>query len=226
LRAVPFELASTKAVVQLLSHPQRLQLGGIATRLRLPARKVLYREESMAEWIFIVAHGVAKSFRHLPSGKRRIMSFLFADDVFGLAECGRYVNTVQTVTPVVLYRIRLDLLLEMLRRDSTLEMQFLSKIAHELRESQRRTMILARRDAVGRLAMFLRMLEQREHRNGASPIEIPMNRSDTANFLGLSLEAVIRACRRLEHSGLVAFEGRHAARILNRRRFEDLASAI
>ena len=181
----------------------------------------------MADWIFIVANGVAKAFRELPSGKRRIMAFLFADDVLGLAECGRYVDTVQTVTPVTLYRIRLDLLLEMLRQDSTFQLQFLSKVAHELRQSLRQTIVLSRRDAVGRVAMFLHMLDQHERQqDGASQIEIPMSRSDIANFLGLSLGAVIRASRRLEQSGLVAFDGLHAARILNRRRFEDLATGV
>jgi CRP-like cAMP-binding protein len=213
--------------VQLLSSPQRLQLAGIATQLRLPARKILYREASMADWIFIIADGVAKAFRELPSGKRRIMTFLFADDVLGLAECGRYVDTVQTVTPVTLYRIRLDLLLEMLRQDSTFQLQFLSKVAHELRRSLQQTIVLSRRDAVGRVAMFLHMLDQHgRQQDGASQIEIPMSRSDIANFLGLSLGAVIRASRRLEQSGLVAFDGLHAARILNRRRFEDLATGV
>jgi CRP/FNR family transcriptional regulator len=76
--------------------------------------------------------------------------------------------------------------------------------------------------------MFLRLLEQNgpRVRNGPAPIEIPMSRSDIANFLGLSLEAVVRASRRLERSGVVAFNGRHAARILDRRHFEDLASAV
>ena len=85
LRAIPFGPRATREVVQLLSKRQQQQLAGIATRLRLPARMVLYREESLADWIFIVAHGVMKSFRDLPSGKRRVMAFLFPDDIFGYA---------------------------------------------------------------------------------------------------------------------------------------------
>ena len=72
-----------------------MQLAGVSTRLRLPARMVVYREESIAHWVFIIAQGVIKSYRDLPSGKRRVMSFLFQDDIFGLAESGHYVNTTQ-----------------------------------------------------------------------------------------------------------------------------------
>ena len=194
LRAIPFGPRATREVVQLLSKRQQQQLAGIATRLRLPARMVLYREESLADWIFIVAHGVMKSFRDLPSGKRRVMAFLFPDDIFGLAESGHYVNTTQSVTPVTLYRLEMGTLTAMLRRDSELEFQFLCKVTHELRESLHQTVVVGRRDAVGRLAMFLRMLEQETRQRGrASHIEIPMSRSDTANYLGLSLEAVSRA---------------------------------
>ena len=48
--------------------------------------------------------------------------------------------------------------------------------------------------------------------------------SDRVNYLGLSLEAVVRACRQLERQGIVNFVGRHHARIVDRQRFEALAS--
>jgi len=226
LNAMPFGLSSTRAVVQLLTHPQRLQILGIATQLRLTTRTTLYRADSPAEWIFFVSRGVVKAFRDLPSGKRRVMAFLFPSDLVGLAECGRYVNTVQAITPVTVYRTRLDQLMELLKRDPSLKLQFLYKIAHELRESLRQTIVFSRRDAAGRLAMFLRMLEQRAGDQKDGTIDIPMSRSDIANFIGLSLESVIRASHRLEESGLVAFEDLHRARVLHRRRFEELASAV
>jgi CRP/FNR family transcriptional regulator len=52
-----------------------------------------------------------------------------------------------------------------------------------------------------------------------------MTRSDMADYLGLSLEAVVRASRRLEQQGIVAFPDHHHARILDRRRFDALAAA-
>ncbi len=225
IRAIPFGLAATNAVVPLLTHPERLQLAGIATQLRLPPREIVFREDAAAHCLFIIGHGSVKAFRDLRSGRRRVMGFLFARDVVGLAECGRYVNTVQTITDALVYRLPLDQLMELLYHDSTLELKFLCKVTHELRESLRQNIVLSRRDAVGRVAMFLQMLEKRNPDSGSS-ISIPMSRSDIAGFLGLSLEAVIRASRRLERRGLVAYDGIHAARILDRRGFEELASNV
>ena len=75
--------------------------------------------------------------------------------------------------------------------------------------------------------MLLRLLERQSHdTRPQSDLTIPMSRSDIANYLGLSLEAVIRASRRLEQQGIVDFIGRHQARIVDRQRFNALAAAL
>ena len=57
-------------------------------------------------------------------------------------------------------------------------------------------------------------------------IPLPMSRSDIADYLALSLEAVSRASAELERRKLVAFETRHLARILNPKRLDALAAAV
>ena len=223
LRGVPFHSQAGGGPVQLLSERQRLQLGALATELRLPARTTIYQEETAAEWVFIIRHGALKSFRELANGKRVITAFLFQDDMFGLAEAGRYVNTIQALTPVTLHRFRMDALADMLRRDAGLEFQFLCKVTHELRQSQRQLLALSRRHAMGRLAMFLNILQERGAVD-ATQIDIPMSRADTASYLGLSAEAVTRACAKLQKDGIVGFTGTHIARILSRGKFDRLVA--
>jgi CRP/FNR family transcriptional regulator, anaerobic regulatory protein len=169
---------------------------------------------------------VVKTFHDLPSGKRRVMSFLYADDLFGLAQSGHYVNSVETITPAAFYRMRVGALTDLLRRDADLAVHFLCKVTHDLRRSLQHAMILSRRDAAGRLTMFLRMLEQNAHLYHDSQIEIPMSRSDIANYLGLSLESVSRALSRLERSRILVFDGRQQVRVLDRPRFERIAAAL
>jgi CRP-like cAMP-binding protein len=72
----------------------------------------------------------------------------------------------------------------------------------------------------------LLMLEQNAHSRLDSRIEIPMSRSDVGNYLGLSLESVSRALSRLERSRIIAFQGRHELRVLDRVRFERIATAL
>jgi CRP-like cAMP-binding protein len=155
------------------------------------------------------------------------MSFWYPKDVFGLASNGLYVRTAQAVTAATLYRIETDVLVDTLRHDAELQFRFLCKVTHELREAQRQAIIRSRRDAVGRLAMFLRHLERSSReRHHAGDIDLPMSRSDVASYLDLSLESVSRATGKLERRGIVSFPDRHSAHVLDRLQFERLSTAL
>jgi CRP-like cAMP-binding protein len=227
LRAAPFLEAGSIGAAPVLTERQRQQLLEIATRVRVPARSVVYREQTAATWIFINTEGVLKTFKDLRSGRRWVTAFLFPKDVFGLAKNGLYVRTAQAITPATLYRIESHALIALLRRDAELQFQFLSKVTHELREAQRQTIVVGRRDAVGRVAMFIQQLECTCcDRHNARDIELPMSRSDIASYLGLSLESISRATAKLQRRGIVAFPNRHLARILDRAQFDRLSKAI
>ena len=225
LVAVPFLKPADGGPVQLLSYAQREQLLECAEVREFPARRIVYRAGAPADSVFVIAEGVIKSYRDLANGRRRIAAFFFAHDLFGLAESGHYVNTVQTVTAVWTYAISVGALTELFQREPEIETQFLCKVVHVLRQAQHHNIIVARRDAVGRFAMLLRLLREQCPARSGKDIALPMSRSDIADYLGLSLEAVSRASRRLERQGIVQFVGRNEVRIIDRPRFETLAAA-
>jgi CRP/FNR family transcriptional regulator len=210
-----------------LTDRQREHLGLIASRLDLPARTILYETGGPAFAVFLIEQGMLKTYQDLPSGRRKINAFLVGGDIAGLAEDGRYVSTFQSVTRSIVYRVPLDQFTVMLQGDAAMELEFLRKLTHELREAQRQSIILARRDATGRIAMFFEMLARDvwQKRPGA-PIPTPMSRSDIADFVCLSLEAVCRACRELDEEGLLAFDGRRQVRIRNLRKFAELTGGV
>jgi len=225
LRAVPFGSGPEASVTRLLTDEQRQRLASVATREELPARALVYREHDPATAVFICSRGVAKSFRDLPSGARRVAAFLFQDDLFGLSDRGRYMNSVKTITPFVLYRLPTDQLTELLRNDPDLELQFLCKVTHELRQSQRRGIVLGRRDAVGRVAMFLQMLmDSQAHPTERGRLDLPMTRADIADYVAMSGEAVSRATTRLVKRGVITFDGQRAVRVIDRVQLEKIAN--
>ena len=223
LQATPF-LPPIRPDAPLLTDEQRMRLAAIATRVRVQPREVVYREESASRSVFIIAEGVVKAFKDMPSGKRWVTAFLYPADVFGLAENGLYVRTAQAVTQALLYRFDVNVLIQTLKSDGELQFKFLCKLTHELREAQRQTIAIGRKDAIGKLAMFIRQL-QREPGN-SHDIELPMTRSDIASYLGLSLESVSRATRSLERRGVVCFPNRHMVRITDPKQFERIESTM
>ena len=221
-----FDAGTGERIKPPLTAAQRRQLMALATRVRLAPRTIIYREGDPLSDIFIVGEGLVKSFRDLASGRRRIVTFLFPRDVFGLAETGRYVNTTKTITESLIYRIPSETLTAALQRDAELQFRFLCKVTEKLREAQRQAIVLGRRDAIGRLAMFFKMLEPDgtgRHHDGLIPL--PMPRTDIAEYLGLSAEAVSRAARLLAVRKIVAFVGGHAVRVKDRAGFESLVAA-
>jgi CRP-like cAMP-binding protein len=228
LGAVPFLKTAAETDTIELTTRQREQLMQIGVRLRLPARKVIYREGAAADSVFAVMEGVVKSYRELPSGKRSLCAFLFPRDLFGLAEQGGYVNCTQAVTPVIVYRLAISQLMLLLKSDADLQFQFLAKVTHELRESQRRAVLINRRDAAGRLAMFIELMAARRDRSTRREraVPLPMSRTDIANFIGLSLESVSRAAKELQRRDLVTFENPHLVRILDVARLAEVAAAV
>jgi len=216
-RALPFLSATLTGDPVVLTPPQREALTRIGTRVRLKPRGLLFEAGAPADALFAIVEGVLKSYRDLPSGKRMVATFLFPRDLCGLAAKGRYVNTVRAITPVTLYRLPLAALTDLLKHDGELQFQFLVKVTHDLREAQRRAILMNRRDAAGRLATFLALIA--DHQSAAKSehgsIHVPMTRSDIADFLGLSLESVSRATAELKAQGLAKFDTRHRLRILD-----------
>ncbi len=192
LRAIPFGPGG-KDAVDLLSARQRSQIAGIATSVPFQRGKLIYREGTNAQSVFIVANGIVKLFRDLPSGKRRVMAFLFAETC---SDSRRAVTT--STAPRRLHPSRCTGYAPARWPTSfaatrTWPFSFSARSHTSSGALLDIRLILTRRDALGRVTMFLRLLEQNSQPGQKSTIEVPMSRLDAANYLGLSLEAVSRA---------------------------------
>jgi CRP/FNR family transcriptional regulator len=210
---------------QLLSDEERSRLAVIASIVRFKKGAEIYREGHRAEAVFNIISGVAKAYRCGPDGKEHIAAFLFPEDLFGLAQEGRYANSLKALTPVTAYRIPVAALRSRLTADAALEFHVIAKLCHELRQTQRHAFMLASRRALSKLTMFLQMLEQLQTTNGGSTNEIyvPMDRSDIAEYIGTTLAAVSRAFRTLTARGILQSRDRRHAKVIDRDAFEKLA---
>jgi CRP-like cAMP-binding protein len=211
---------------QLLSDAERARLAVIASVVRFKAGTKIFGAGERADAVYNIISGTVKTYRTLPDGAERIAAFLFADDLLGLVEEGKYMNSARAVNSVTAYRIPVPALEARLKNDPSLEFHVICKLCHELREAQRHAFLLGRRGALGRITMFLQMLEQYQSARGDSVAELymPMNRSDIGAYVGISPEAVSRSFRILADRGLVAFRDRRHVKIVDHAGFDKLAS--
>ena len=221
IRAIP--LTNSGPVLRLNTR-DREHLATIGTMMRVGPGTVFYERGSHAGWIYNIVSGTICSYRPLADGSERVAAFLFAEDLFGLARKGVYVNSTRAVTPVNAYRFPIDALSGLLMGNAGLQFRFLCKVTHTLREAQHRALVLTRRDPVERVAAFLAMMEQAqgEKRPGDATITLPMAKRDIANFLNLSTGSIEAALDALEASAVIA-RTEDGVRVRDRARFSELA---
>jgi CRP/FNR family transcriptional regulator len=98
--------------------------------------------------------------------------------------------------------------------------------AHELASAKEQLVLLGRKTAAERLASFLLVLAERSERvtgKAADIVELPMNRADVADYLGLTKETVSRSFSLFRADRLIRFQALDRAQILDRRALEQLA---
>lgn len=208
-----------------LDEHQQARLSAISSIVRFEKRQVIHQAGEPVDAIYNIASGVAKSFSVDPDGSERINTFLFAGDLLGLSEQGRYTNSAQAITPVTAHRFPIAKLQRHLHREAELEFHVICKLCQELRHEQRHAILISRRDALAKIAMFLGMLERLQAGRGepTNEIHLAMDRTEIGEYAGLSLGAVSRAFRKLAEDAVIDVRNRQHIRIRDRAAFNRLA---
>ena len=211
---------------QLLSDDERARLAVIASIVRFKKGQKIYRTGDPADAVYNIISGVVKAFVSEPDNHERIGAFLFAEDLLGLSEEGRYVNSAEAVTPVTAYRLPAAKLRDHLRRNPDLEFHVICKLCQELRQAQRHAFLISTRDAAARIAMFLQLMEelQASREEATNEVHLPMNKVDIAEYVGLSPAAVSRALAKLKADGVVEARDRRHLKVKDRAAFIRLAA--
>ena len=202
------------------------KLNGIVTHLRLEAEASAFYEGDPAEFIFNVTAGCVRLSKMMADGRRQITGFLFPGDFFGLAFDRSYTYSAEAVSNVQLCRFPRAKLEALLREFPKLEHRLLSMAANELVTAQDHMLMLGRKTAAERVASFLVSLARRAGRAGRreSPIELPMNRTDIADHLGLTIETVSRTFTQLRKAKLIYLGDAKHVTVLDRPKLDGIAT--
>lgn len=193
---------------------------GRASVLRRYAKgRVLLDGHRVPDAFGIVVSGVVR-LQHVDSdGRQHSVGFLFPGDYIGPSQPLIANLVAEAATPVEICsfpRRTFDLLVA---RHATLEPALLAHSLLELDEARTWMRILAQRPAPERIARFLILLEQRTR--GApweprrSELDLPMSRTEMADYLGIALATVSRQFAKLRDEAVIEVRGRSHLRILD-----------
>lgn len=183
---------------------------------------VLFLEGDEAVSLFDVVHGVIRLCRLLPDGRRSITGFAFPGSILGLSVRGSYAYTAEAITPCEIRRCARSAVTRLLDTRSDFRHRLLSIVSDELCAAQDQMVLLGRKTAPERIVSFLLWIASKSQGDGKR-VDLPMSRTDIADYLGLTTETVSRELTKLKQAGLIAMPTPHHIELLRRDALDEIA---
>ncbi|MBI3515632.1 MAG: helix-turn-helix domain-containing protein [Proteobacteria bacterium] len=175
-------------------------LAAIATAVAFQPGAQILMEGDPAEHLFRITSGVVKVYRTLADGRCQITGFLFVGDFVGLAPEDTYLAGAVAVGPVTVSRFSRKKVELLVAVSPLVARLLLRRACSELIAAQDQMLLLGRKTAAERVASFLTQIGRRAD---GDHIELPMTRTDIADYLGLTIETVSRTMTQLREDGVI-----------------------
>ena len=209
----------------VLSSAELQQLHAMSSQKTFEPGELIVEEDATVRQVANVLTGTIKLFKLLPDGRQQITGFLFAGDFLGPMLSGEYATFAEAVTRVELCLFDQDRLREQMDAWPHLERRLFEDATATLDRALDWMLLLGRKTAAERVASFFVMLAQRIAGRDVAQVtvEVPMSRSDIADYLGLTMETVSRQISHLKRQGLLTTNGPHGIGIVDLPALRSLA---
>jgi CRP/FNR family transcriptional regulator len=178
----------------------------------------LYTSGQAFHALYVVRSGSFKTYTLDGEGDTQVLGFHLPGEIMGLDAIagGRHECSADALEKSSACEVPFEHLERVARDVPGLQQQLLRIISREVQQDQRHLVMIGRKVALERLAIFLHSLSQRLQRVRRDPylFVLPMSRRDLANYLGLVIETVSRLFSRLAELGVIEVE-RKTIRILD-----------
>lgn len=189
---------------------------------QVAAHSHLFFEGDARSNLYVIESGWAKLYRTLVDGQRQVVGFCSTGSIMGLEGVAEHANGCEAVTPLRVRIIPLKRLAELCARDPQLAVQLIGQVGNQLGAAQAQLTSVGAQSADQKLATFLlAVADVSEGRD--SEFDLPMRRSEVAEFLGLRLETVSRKLSDFQRRKWVKMISMYRFRVLNRSALECLA---
>ncbi len=200
-------------------------LRSLGSMQRLQEGQAVFHEGDPARRVFMLTQGSLKIYTLLLDGRRQVTGFMFPGDFLGVALDGEYAFTIEALERSELWWFSRDAFTRFVDENPSIERELYHLSAHELAAAQQQMVLLGRKTAAERLAsFFVELLERQERGGGEGPfLDLPMNRLDIADYLGLTKETVSRMLAELRSRRLIRLETQNRVEVLDREGLVELA---
>ena len=190
----------------------------VKQRLPLERGEILFREGANHPALFVVRSGSLKTFATLPGGDVQILGFHIAGELVGLDGLSGKGHrcTAEALERSSLCEVPFDSLTAVAAKVPGLQHQLFRVMSREFGREMQHPVMMGRKHAMSRLAIFLRSLSERLEGIGRDLhlLTLSMTRQELANYLGLVIETVSRLFSRMQSLGVLEVD-RRSVRIVD-----------
>jgi CRP/FNR family transcriptional regulator len=212
-------------------NPQQLaSLSRRSYHKRYPAGQLIAGVSATEDWCATILSGVIKLTKSLPDGRQQIVALLFPSDFLGRPFKTAIPYAVETATEVQLCCFSRQYFEDLLAKQADLKQLFLERALDAVDAARDWMLLLGRKNAGEKLAALLLMIGRRTRpaswtADRYQRIELPLSRTEMADYLGLRLETVSRQLNRLEAGGVIKRLDRRGITICDVRTLERMSGS-
>jgi len=197
-------------------------LRAAGTVVQIPEGREIFAEGADTDVFYKVVSGVVRTCKFLNDGRRQIAAFHVAGEVFGFELGSQRQLAAEAVSDCTLIAYRRRSIELMAQKDEAISRQLLGYAMQNLAQAQEHSLLLARRGAAEKMALFL--LDWQTRSQPRDVVHLAMTRQEIADYLSLTIETVSRSLSQFERDGVIALPNTRDVRLLDIEALEELAA--
>lgn len=177
----------------------------------------VYLEGNLKSHVYLILEGVVGIYKSLVDGRRQIVSFGFPGDIVGLGHSDNHSDSAEALNQVRLRSVSVGAIDRLMLTDPDFGLRLMRMTSAELARTREQLLSLGCQSAEEKTASFLLMLlrANREFGTLSNVIQIPIKRSDIADYLGLTIETVSRNFTKMRTSQIIQLLPANEVQILD-----------
>lgn len=200
-------------------------LDNLGARVTVKRGQEIYAEGDNVDSCYKLVSGSVRLVKLMSDGQRQICEFLVPGDLLGFETQDEHYFSAEAVTESVLVRYSRRSA-ELLISENPAAARFVRKLTStSLQGAYERMVLLCHKSAQERIAWFLLEMANRSKVGDGDCVDLPMTRSDIADYLGMVIETVSRVLTQLKQRGVIVMKSVNRIALVDREGLEDIASA-
>jgi len=179
----------------------------VQSRRPIDRGQTLYANDSPMNALYVVRSGSFKTIAAGSDGSQQVLGFHLPGEIMGFDAVAddRHQCSAEALERSTVCEVPMARLTQVASGVPALSRQLMRVISREVQQDHEHLVMMGRRQAQSRLAIFLLSLSERHRRLHHDPhqFELSMSRYDLANYLGLVVETVSRMFTRMQQLGAI-----------------------